>query len=491
VKGEVRLNLHDGQRRVWESERRILLMLAGTQSGKTSFGPHWLYREIQRCGQGDYLVVAPTFPLLDLKAIPAFCWLFETRLQLGRLTTSPSHKFTFSEEGERRLFGSSYDPNKDSTRVIFGYATEPESLESATAKAAWLDEAGQKRFKVGSYEAIRRRLSLARGRMLVTTSLYASNWVRTLYDRWAAGDESIGVVQFDSTTNPQFSRAEFDEARRSLPRWKFKMQYEGQFEKPAGLIYDCIDPNDHFVPRFAIPPSWPRYLGQDFGSANMAAVLLAQEPETKRLFVYREYHAGGLSVPGHVRQLMHGASGQPVGLPLLAVGGAPSEDDWRTEFRKAGLPTRKPRIADREVQIDKVYGAFQKRGLFVFDDLAELKEELTTYSRRLNDHDVPTEEIEDEADYHLHAALRYVVSDLGAGSRIMRSGYVAMGQPTPAPNIGALNYGHPRGTPRPGVRFAHGCDWEHPRPRTPLWSPARTDAEVEALLAAADLEQAQ
>ena len=71
VKGEVRLHMHKGQRRVWQSGRRILLMLAGTQSGKTSFGPHWLYREIQRCRQGDYLVVAPTFPLLDLKAIPA------------------------------------------------------------------------------------------------------------------------------------------------------------------------------------------------------------------------------------------------------------------------------------------------------------------------------------------------------------------------------------------------------------------------------------
>ncbi|HEX7588508.1 MAG TPA: hypothetical protein VF478_09360, partial [Anaerolineae bacterium] len=133
-----------------------------------------------------------------------------------------------------------------------------------------------------------------------------------------------------------------------------------------------------------------------------------------------EYHAGGLSVPGHVRQLMHG---EATGVPH-AVGGAPSEDDWRAEFRKAGLPTRRPRIADREVQIDKVYGAFQTAGLFVFDDLAELKEELTTYSRKLNDHDEPTEEIEDEADYHLHAALRYVVSEILAGRLVMTSGYI-------------------------------------------------------------------
>ena len=77
-----------------------------------------------------------------------------------------------------------------------------------------------------------------------------------------------------------------------------------------------------------------------------------------------------------------------------------------------------------EVQIDKVYGAFQNVRLFVFDDLAELKEELTTYSRKLNDHDEPTEEIEDEADYHLHAALRYVVSEIEAGPLVMTSGHI-------------------------------------------------------------------
>ena len=98
VDGEVRLHMHKGQRRVWQSGRRILLMLAGTQSGKPSFDPHWLLREIRRGGQGDYLVVAPTFPLLDLKAIPAFCWLFESMRHLARFIAAPSLKFMFEAE---------------------------------------------------------------------------------------------------------------------------------------------------------------------------------------------------------------------------------------------------------------------------------------------------------------------------------------------------------------------------------------------------------
>ncbi len=63
------------------------------------------------------------------------------------------------------MFGSKYDPNIPS-RILFGYATDPESLESATAKAAVLDEAGQKKFKVGAWQAILRRLALHQGRAL-------------------------------------------------------------------------------------------------------------------------------------------------------------------------------------------------------------------------------------------------------------------------------------------------------------------------------------
>ena len=43
--------------------------------------------------------------------------------------------------------------------MYFGHANDPDSLESATAKAAWLDEAAQNKFKLDSWEAILRRLS--------------------------------------------------------------------------------------------------------------------------------------------------------------------------------------------------------------------------------------------------------------------------------------------------------------------------------------------
>src|SRR5919201_1681287 len=74
--GTLHIPPHPGQWQAWTSQRRLLVVLAGTQSGKTSFGPLWLQREISRCGAGDYLAVTITFPLLKLKMLPEFLRLF-------------------------------------------------------------------------------------------------------------------------------------------------------------------------------------------------------------------------------------------------------------------------------------------------------------------------------------------------------------------------------------------------------------------------------
>src|SRR5581483_6046163 len=108
-----------------------------------------------------------------------------------------------------------------------------------------------------------------------------------------------------------FPPEEFERARRDLPRWKFNMQYRGMFERPAGLIYDCVDETTQRVPRFAIPLEWRRFVGLDFGTRNMAATFWAEEPGTGRLYCYRTYHAASASASGHVRRLLHGEPGVP------------------------------------------------------------------------------------------------------------------------------------------------------------------------------------
>ena len=420
--GGMELHFHANQWRAWDSEKRFIAVLAGTQGGKTSFGPHWLYREICWRGAGDYMIITPTYPLLEKKALPEFRRIFEHTLKLGSYVGGSLKTFTFSEEGELRTFGAKQEKR---TTVMFGHAQDPDSLESATAKAAWLDEAGQKKFKLGSWEAILRRLSIHLGRVLITTTPYNLGWLKTkIWDPWMAANKDhpeIDVVRFRSIDNPAFPQEEYERARRDLPMWKFDMFYNALFTRPAGLIYDCLDETTHVVPRFTIPDDWQRYLGLDFGGVNTAGMFYAQEPGTERLYAYREYKAGGRSAAEHAYHLLQGEPMIPT-----CVGGSGSEGQWRQEFQQGGivngkkvaLPVREPTITDVEVGIDRVYGANKRGEIYYFSDLDHFLEEKRTYSRELDEAGEPTEKIEDKSSFHMMDAERYIIGWLKQGASV-------------------------------------------------------------------------
>jgi len=415
--GGMDLYFHAGQTKAWDSERRFIAIIAGTQSGKTVFGPIWLWREIQRKGRGDYLVVTPTFTLLELKALPAFKRFFEAQMKLGEYLSTPVRRFKFSADGERMMFGS-HDP-LNPTVIYFAYAEDPESLESMTVKAAWLDECGQKKFKIGSWEAIQRRLAVHEGRVLMTTTPYDFGWLkREVFDRYEAGDPLYDVVRFNSISNPAFSKAEYERARATMPPWKFALFYQGRFMRPAGLIYDCFETKTHTCKRFVIPPQWERYMGLDFGGANTAAVFLAAKPYTSKLYLYRIYKAGGRTAVEHS---YHMTLGEPE--IALAVGGARAEGQWRQEFRAGGkietpegktvsvpgMLVRRPLITEVNLGIDRVYGTIKRDELIVFDDLEGFIDEIEEYSWEINANQEPTGDIEDKGKYHFLDSTRYVI----------------------------------------------------------------------------------
>lgn len=418
--GGLELHFHAGQWQAWDSRKRFIVVLAGTQGGKTSFGPHWLYREIQRRGPGDYLVVTPTYPLMQKKALPEFKRIFQHVLKVGKYVGGSINTFTFSTAGELRTFGAKQDRP---TTVMFGHAQDPDSLESATAKGAWLDEVGQKKFKLGSWEAILRRLSIHQGRVLLTTTPYNLGWLKQkMWDPWLAANKhhaDIDVVRFRSIENPMFPRTEYERAKQDLPRWKFDMFYNALFTRPAGLIYDCFE-EQHIVKRFEIPDHWPRYLGLDFGGVNTAGIFFARDPESKTYYAYREYKAGSRSAAEHAYHLLKEEPRVPT-----CVGGSKSEGQWRREFSKGGvvngesvrLVVNEPAVSEVEVGIDHVYAANKNNKIFYFEDLEGFLEEKSTYSRELDDAGNPTEKIEDKNTFHFMDAERYIIGSLMGATR--------------------------------------------------------------------------
>lgn len=393
---KLRIELHPGQVRAWDSAARFTFIIAGTQGGKTSFEPIWLDREIQRCGRGDYIAATATYDLFKLKFLPEMMSYF---VDIFGWEYSASDRVIWRKD-KPKLF----------TRIILRSANAPGGLESSTGKAAVLDECGQDEFRLESWEAILRRLSLSQGRVLGGTTPYNLGWLKTqVYDKWRAGDDDFRVIQFKSIMNPAFPMAEYERARRTLPSWKFEMFYNGEFSRPAGLIYEDFT-DWHKCKPFDVPPHWPRFLGVDFGAVHTAKLYAAQDPETGIYYVIDDPLEGGLTTSQHVQSVKSHRYYQQ---GLNAYGGAASEEQQRWDWNAAGLFVGKPNVSDVEAGIDRVIKLLKEKRLRVFETCAGLLDELGTYSREIDAMGQPTEKIKDKSTFHRIDALRYFAVGIG------------------------------------------------------------------------------
>lgn len=393
---KMKIELHPGQTRAWDATARFVFVIAGTQSGKTSFVPVWLDREIRRAGRGDYLAVTATYDLFKLKFQPEMSSYFKDLM---------GWKYSASD---RLLWRA--DKPKLFSRIILRSADAEGGLESNTAKAAVLDECGQDRYKVSAWEAVQRRLSLSQGRVLGATTPYNLGWLKTqVFDLWRNGDPDFAVIQFKSLMNPSFPREEYYRMKGKLPDWKFQMFYNGEFSRPAGLIYSDFT-DLHIIEPFDIPLRFPRFFMADFGAVHMAALKIAMDPANGFLYLYWEYLEGDKTTKEHAKEAKKAGE-----IFAGSWGGSASEIQPRRDWGAAGLYISKPPISDVESGIDKVIEAIKTRRFYVFKDCTGIIDEFGMYSRKLDDAGEPTEEIKDKADYHRLDALRYGISGILEG----------------------------------------------------------------------------
>lgn len=384
-------NFHAGQARAWASDKRFILVLAGAQSGKTTFGPVWLDREIQKCGPGEYLAISANYPLMDMKMLPEMRSHFEQRL--GWQYHGGSIQYFSHYGGKYKIF----------------LRTAKSALESATAKAIWMDECGHPDYSLETWQACRRRIAVNRSRVLMTTTPYDLGWLKVhVFDK-CGKDPSYECINFRSIENPAFSVAEYLENQQDMAPWRFNMMFNGIFEAPAGLIYraysDSLYPRGHRIKDFMIPTEWPRTLGADFGLVNTALLWIATNPKSDEYVVYREEMGGELSQSEWARRVKD--YGDPV---TTYLGGSRSEEDHRISWQLAGIPMLLPAIQEVEAGIDHIIALFREKRMFVFDSCTSLRAQLGSYSRKLDSLDQPVEVIADKQKYHMCDALRYGVS---------------------------------------------------------------------------------
>lgn len=281
---------HWGQRPIWyDMETPNLILLAGSQGGKSHIGPHWLWREIQRkIDEGEpgteYLfgIVGPTLQMMR-----------QATVGIARMVRFLCAKFECSEETilNKQDLRIDLRPVGYNVQIYAGSAERRHRLQGARLEAAWIDEGGQVR-DPAIYHITSQRLH-GEGRLLVTTTPYMAGaaWLSEIIKRAETGEDyDTLVVRFPSIVNPYFSLEEEARLERLLPYWYFNMMYNAEFEKPQGQVY----PDVTYIDPVEIPAHWPRFIGIDpthGGKDKFAAVWIAYDPfEPEIWYIYREFY---------------------------------------------------------------------------------------------------------------------------------------------------------------------------------------------------------
>ncbi len=292
---------HDFQLQCLNSTSRFTAGIAGTGGGKTALGGLWCYNQInniwtkhKRPALG--MVAAPTYKVLERATVPA---LIET------FAGTPL-------EGIYKKHESVYITNYGDKIWCQG-ADNPGGLEGGQFDFVWGDEAGQ--FHLTVWDALQGRTGAKRAPILFTTTPYAFNWLFTdFYTRWKQGDPDYTVVQWNSIENPTYSREEYERAKRTLTPDKFKMRYQGKFERLEGMVYPRINEClcDVSIEEI-LNKDGPIVGGMDFGwNDPFAAVLAKYEIATDILWIFYERYKPETTIEEHANQLPKFIDNRPV-----------------------------------------------------------------------------------------------------------------------------------------------------------------------------------
>lgn len=278
------ITLHEYQVKAWLSEKRFIFLCAGVQSGKTTFGAIWILNEAMHRGPGDYIILAPTYKVLQQSTLVKF---FE---------------MCPKGYGEYNKADSTYK-TVDNRTFYLRSADNPEAIEGITAQAIWADEASL--MKPDAWLMMQGRVSRTLGRICCTFTPIALNWVHKEIekdkDRRQKGEPGdIDFIQFRSIDSPYFPKEEFERARRMLTPTHFRLRYEGIFGKAEGIIYPDFSDRANIVDDFLIPEDWRKVGGIDFGYNNpFVAVKGAVSPDDV-LYIYEERYQNRSILEDHV-----------------------------------------------------------------------------------------------------------------------------------------------------------------------------------------------
>jgi hypothetical protein len=239
-------------------------------------------------------------------------------------------------------------------------------------------------------------------------------------------DDTTGMwqtIHFSSHDNPFISTEALQlvTTDMTLDSYRREIMAEDDEIETSWLVHSKFNESLCKIKRFSIPKNWDVHSGHDFGSANPAALFIAQvklplppgAPAYMRvndLVAFREYAPGpGFSTAQHATRFKELVEGYQI---RKRVGGnQTTEDEIRQGYGAHGWAITAPTLTKVNAQLDRVIGLEEQNKLYIFDDLIVTLSQIANCLWELDDQNKPINKVKDEPEYHLLACLRYIGSD--------------------------------------------------------------------------------
>lgn len=244
------------QSKIFASDRRFRVIVAGRRFGKTFLSTAELVRAAINGENKKCWYIAPTY-----KAAKEIAWEM-------LLAVIPAEYVTKTNESALKL-----DLINGSTISLKG-AEKPDNLRGRALDFCVLDEFADMR-KEAWYEVIRPSLSDRLGSALFIGTPKGRNH---FYDLWAKGvdqDEGWGAFQYTTLQGGNVDKDEIEAARQDLDERTFKQEYEAAFVNYAGIIYYNFKREESVIRYHGEHRKF--IVGMDFNLDPMSAVVMVRD----------------------------------------------------------------------------------------------------------------------------------------------------------------------------------------------------------------------
>lgn len=243
------------------------------------------------------------------------------------------------------------------------------------------------------------------------TPLNGRNWVYKQIYKSASPDIYHDTVSLLENQYIPFQNKEI--VRQMYSADEIQARFYGNFTVLSGAVFKEFSESTHIIKRFPIPQYYRRVKAIDFGhSVAFATLWVAVSPEGK-MYAYAEHKQGETLLADHVKRIREIENDmslyEPVGTyDFYATEAALADWDSQQihELQNLGLWTEE---AEKGVEISiQILNRLMKEGrFFVFEDLMELIDEISSYRYKEIKEGHDEKEVILKINDHLVDCLRY------------------------------------------------------------------------------------